>query len=134
MPKKKRGKRKPRHIKVTHQHRPSSGDLVAIQIAVKTSKKINKKLLSRELVESLIRHKAETSDGTWTRSGVVGAVEGQDPAGMHLVIIRWKNPERDDPSDAGWRYASDTPSDQADAWGTLRRIILGAQLSTRFDR
>lgn len=121
--------------------RKSSGDLVAIQIAVRVSKFVtnamrrNKIKLSRQLVESMIRHKAETSRGQWNGTYVEGAHEGDDPPGIHLAIIRWKNPDRLADEDSGWRYANpDSSSEQADAWGSLRRIIQVAPLGIRIDR
>lgn len=58
--------------------------------------------LSRELVEQMVRSKAET---------------GRDPSGLRLEIVRWKNPSR--PGDrAGWRSGH-----QGDAWATLRRPL-----------
>lgn len=135
MPKKKRGKRKPKDLRKTHKIRKSSGDLVAIQISVRVKKGVNKKLLSRELIEKLIRHKADTSEGYWHKDRVVGAKEGDDPSGMKLSIIRWRNPDRLADEDQEWRYADpDSASEQADAWGTLRRIIQKASLAIRFNR
>lgn len=116
--------------------RKSSGDLVAIQISVRVNKHLAKDIkLSRALLEDCIRHKAQTSSGTWVRDHVSGAHEGDDPLGIKLSIIRWKNPDRLADEDSGWRYADpDSPSEQADAWGSLRRIIQTAPLAIRFDR
>jgi hypothetical protein len=116
--------------------RKSSGDLVAIQIAVKTKKGFPPiKKLNRELIESMIRHKAETSSGQWSGDHCEGCSQGEDPIGIQLAIIRWKNPDRLAEEDSGWRYADpDSPSEQDDAWGTLRRVIQKAPLGVRLDR
>lgn len=115
--------------------RPSSGDLVAIQISARLKKGVPKKLITRELLEAMIRRKAETSTGQWNGFVVKGASEGIDPTGIKLSIIRWRNPDRLASEDTGWRYADpDSPSEQADAWGSLRRIIQSAPLSVRLDR
>jgi hypothetical protein len=91
--------------------------------------------LSRELLENLIRHKAETSTGHWDNDHCSGCRQGEDPPGMQLAIIRWRNPDRLAEEDTGWRYADpDSPSEQDDAWGTLRRIIQTAPLGVRLDR
>jgi hypothetical protein len=114
--------------------RKSSGDLVAIQIVVRTKKGIPRKILSRELIENLIRHKAKTSTGQWSADHCEGCKQGEDPPGMHLAIIRWKNPDRLTQEDQGWRYADpDSEEEQDAAWGTLRRIIQSASLGVRFD-
>lgn len=116
--------------------RKSSGDLVAIQISVRVNKHVAKDVkLSRALLEDMIRHKAATSTGTWMTDHCSGCMQGDDPTGIKLSIIRWKNPDRLAGEDAGWRYADpDSPSEQDDAWGTLRRIIETAPLGIRFDR
>lgn len=122
--------------------RKSSGDLVAIQIAVRVSAEVKKEMrrkkglkLSRELIESMIRHKAETSTGHWDGDHCSGCMQGDDPTGIELKIIRWRNPDRLAAEDTDWRYADpDSPSEQDDAWGTLRRIIQTAPLGVRFDR
>lgn len=110
-------------IKFKTQH--SSGDLVEIQIAVvfhKRPKGTPKNWRpSRELVQSMIRHKAATSTGEWNGYRVVGANEGYTPSGVDLKIIRWRNPDRLADEDQGWRSG-----DQADAWGSLRRVISSA--------
>lgn len=121
--------------KPTYTFRPSSGDLVGIQIAAIFDKPIKGVKLTRELMESMILHKAETSDGHWNGVRVVGAKEGENPKGVRVVILRWKNPGRDIASDRGYRYADpDSPADQADAWGSLRRVIARAALSVRLQR
>jgi hypothetical protein len=115
--------------------RKSSGDLVAIQIAVRLKKGVPKKALSRELIQNLIRHKAETSTGHWNLDHCENCQQGDDPPGIQLAIIRWRNPDRLADEDTGWRYADpDSPSEQDEAWGTLRRIIQTAPLGIRFDR
>jgi ribosomal protein S26 len=115
--------------------RKSSGDLVAIQIAIRTKKGVPKKSLSRKLIEELIRHKAETSTGYWDVNHCVNCKQGDDAPGIQLAIIRWRNPDRLAEEDTGWRYADpDSPSEQDDAWGTLRQIISTAPLGIRFDR
>jgi hypothetical protein len=137
-----RARRKLKKGKDKYVIRKSSGDLVAIQIAVRVSKEVrnagrrNKALkLSRELLESMIRHKAETSSGHWDGDHCSGCMQGDDPHGIELKIIRWRNPDRLVDDDQGWRYANpDSPSEQDDAWGTLRRIIQTAPLGIRFDR
>lgn len=130
-----RSRRKLKKGKDKYVIRKSSGDLVAIQIAIRLKKGIPKKALSRELLENLIRHKAETSSGHWDGDHCSGCSQGDDPPGMQLAIIRWRNPDRLAEEDAGWRYADpDSPSEQDDAWGTLRRIIQTAPLGVRFDR
>lgn len=122
--------------------RKSSGDLVAIQIAVRVSAEIKKAMrrkrnplkLTREVIESMIRHKAETSTGQWENDHCAGCMQGDDPYGIELKIIRWRNPDRLAVEDQGWRYANpDSPAEQDDAWGTLRRIIQTAPLGVRFD-
>jgi hypothetical protein len=119
----------------TFKIRKSSGDLVAIQISARLKKGVPKKMLTAKLLEAMIRHKAETSRGEWNGTYVVGAHEGEDPTGIKLSIIRWKNPDRLASEDQGWRYADpDSPSEQADAWGSLRRIIRDANLSVRLNR
>lgn len=130
-----RSRRKLKKGKEKYVIRKSSGDLVAIQIAVRLKKGISKKSLSRELIENLIRHKAETSTGTWVNDHCEGCRQGADPTGISLVIIRWKNPDRLASEDQGWRYADpDSEQEQDEAWGTLRRIIQTAPLGVRFDR
>jgi len=115
--------------------RPSSGDLVGIQISTIFDKPIKGAIVTRALVEEMILHKANTSEGYWDGTRVVGAKEGENPKGVRIVILRWKNPGRDIASDRGWRYADpDSPADQADAWGSLRRIITRASLSVKLDR
>jgi hypothetical protein len=115
--------------------RKSSGDLVAIQLSIRTKKAVPKKWLTRALLDQMIRRKAETSQGQWDGYKVAGAVEGVDPTGIKIAIIRWRNPDRLVDEDTGWRYADpDSPSEQADAWGSLRRVIQTAALSIRLDR
>lgn len=132
-----RARRKLKKGKDKYVIRKSSGDLVAIQIAVRVSKEVkeSKIKLSRELLENLIRHKAETSTGVWSNDHCSGCKQGDDPTGIELKIIRWRNPDRLADDDQGWRYANpDSPSEQDDAWGTLRRIIQTAPLGVKFDR
>jgi hypothetical protein len=130
-----RARRKLRKTKDQYVIRKSSGDLVAIQIAIRLKKGIPKDALSRELLENLIRHKAETSTGHWNGQNCVGCKQGDDPEGIQLAIIRWRNPDRLAEEDTSWRYADpDSPSEQDDAWGTLRRIIQTAPLGIGFDR
>lgn len=137
-----RARRKLKKSKDKFIIRKSSGDLVAIQIAIRVSKEVvnwtkTKKgpKLSRELLESMIRHKAETSTGEWNAGACSGCKQGDDPTGIELKIIRWRNPDRLASEDQGWRYADpDSPSEQDEAWGTLRRIIQTAPLGIRFDR
>lgn len=112
--------------------RPSSGDLVAIQIAAFLDRVPKGFKMTRTLMDEMIRHKANTSRGEWNGEYVVGAHEGENPPGIRLVILRWKNPDRLATEDSGYRYANpDSPSEQADAWGSLRRIISSAPLSVR---
>jgi hypothetical protein len=113
--------------------RGSSGDLVAIQIAAQIKKLPKGFKLTREFIEEAIRHKANTSEGYWDGVRVVDAKEGEDAPGMRLIIQRWKNPDRDLLEDRSYRYATDSAEDQADAWGSLRRIIAKASLSVRID-
>jgi hypothetical protein len=130
-----RARRKLKKSRDKYVIRKSSGDLVAIQIAIRLKKGVPKKALSRELLENLIRHKAETSTGVWVNDHCEGCKQGEDPEGMSLVIIRWRNPDRLADEDQDWRYADpDSPSEQDDAWGTLRRVIQTAPLGIRFDR
>jgi hypothetical protein len=133
-----RSRRKLKKGKDQYVIRKSSGDLVAIQIAIQLKKGFRKKdlkALNRELIESMIRHKAETSSGIWDNDHCSGCRQGEDPPGMRLVIIRWRNPDRLAAEDTGWRYADpDSPSEQDEAWGTLRRIIQAAPLGVRVDR
>lgn len=103
--------------KLTIKNRTSSGDLVEVQISV-TYKKRKGLTVTRELIHDMIRHKAETSRGIWKGNRVVGAFEGESIPGFTLKIIRWRNPDRLADEDQGWRSGS-----QADAWGSLRRII-----------
>lgn len=138
-----RARRKLKKGKQKFVIRKSSGDLVAIQIAVRVSAEVKKAMrrkrnplkLNREVIESMIRHKAETSTGTWENDHCSGCMQGDDPTGIELKIIRWRNPDRLAAEDTGWRYADpDSPSEQDDAWGTLRRVIQTAPLGVRFDR
>jgi hypothetical protein len=134
-----RARRKLKKGKDKYVIRKSSGDLVAIQIAVRFKKgfpkKTFKKVLSKELIENLIRYKAETSTGHWANGEAIDCKQGYDPDGIHLAIIRWRNPDRLAQEDAGWRYADpDSEEEQDAAWGTLRRIIQSAALGVRFDR
>lgn len=139
-----RARRKLKKGKDKYVIRKSSGDLVAIQIAIRVSAEVkkamnrrgkNKLVLSREVLESMIRHKAETSTGHWDGDHCSGCMQGDDPTGIQLLIIRWRNPDRLVDEDQGWRYADpDSPSEQDDAWGTLRRVIQTAPLEIRFDR
>ena len=98
--------------------RRSSGDLVEIQIAAIFHKKPRGAKITKELVDAMIRHKAETSRGVWKGGRVKGAHEGENPKGVDLKIIRWRNPDRLAEEDTGWRSGS-----QAEAWGSLRRVI-----------
>lgn len=140
-----RSRRKLSKGKNKYTIRKSSGDLVAIQIAVRVSaevkkqmrRKINPLKLTRALVEDMIRHKANTSTGHWNSgwNACVDCMQGDDPVGIKLSIIRWKNPDRLASEDQGWRYADpDSDSEQDEAWGTLRRVISGASLGVRIDR
>jgi hypothetical protein len=140
-----RARRKLKKSKNKYVIRKSSGDLVAIQIAIRVSAEVKNQMrrknglkLTRELLESMIRHKAETSTGEWTGGEgghCSGCMQGDDPTGIELKIIRWRNPDRLASEDQGWRYANpDSPSEQDEAWGTLRRIIQTAPLGIRFDR
>jgi hypothetical protein len=130
-----RSRRKLKKKAKEFQINPSSGDLVAIQISARLKPGVPKKLITRALLEQMIRRKADTSAGQWDGFQVAGAMEGIDPTGIKLSIIRWKNPDRLADEDTGWRYADpDSPSEQADAWGSLRRIISHAPLSVRLDR
>jgi|ERR1700677_2224493 len=135
-----RERRKLTKGKNDYKIRTSSGDLVAIQISIRVSK-FAKDLMkknggfTRALVESMIRQKAETSTGVWSADHCEGCKQGDNPTGIELKIIRWKNPDRLAVEDAGWRYADpDSVSAQDDAWGTLRRIIQTAPLGVRLDR
>lgn len=102
--------------------RESSGDLVRIQIVAQMRKVPKGMKISKDLLTSMVRHKADTSEGQWDGTQVAGAVEGEDPKGIKLLIIRWSNPERHG-AKKYYRYAEDNPSDQADAWGSLRRVL-----------
>ena len=102
--------------------RKSSGDLVEIQIAVIFHKKPRGAKITKELVDAMIRHKAKTSRGVWKGGRVEGAHEGENPKGVDIKIIRWRNPDRLAEEDAGWRSGS-----QADAWGSLRQVTARAQ-------
>lgn len=122
-------KKKDKKFKI---RRGSSGDLIAIQIVARVKKIPKGFKLTRAIMDEMIRHKADTSDGYWDREQVAGAREGEDPTGIEFKIIRWKNPDRLASEDTGWRYANpDSASEQADAWGSLRRIISSAPLSIR---
>lgn len=110
-------KKKASKKKMTVKLRRSSGDLVEIQISV-TYKKRKGLEVTRELINDMIRHKAATSRGVWKNNRVVGAHEGEEAPGFSIEIIRWRNPDRDDEDDRIWRSGS-----QADAWGSLRRVI-----------
>jgi len=114
--------------------RGSSGDLVAIQISAQLNRVPKGFKITREILEEMIRNKANSSEGHWNGYTVEGAKEGDDPPGIRLLIIRWKNPDRDLPEDRGYRYATDDPEEQAQAWGSLRRIISSAALSVRISR
>lgn len=130
-----RARRKLKKGKDKYVIRKSSGDLVTIQLAIRLKKGVPKKALSRALLENLIRHKAETSTGHWVNDHCEGCKQGEDAPGFHIAIIRWKNPDRLAVEDQGYRYADpDSPSEQDDAWGTLRRVISTAQLNIGFDR
>ena len=136
-----RERRKLKKGKDTYKIRTSSGDLVAIQISIKISKEIKNLFrrkgwkFTRELIESMIREKADTSTGVWANDHCEGCKQGNDPVGIELKIIRWRNPDRLASEDQGWRYANpDSPSEQDDAWGSLRRIISSAPLGVRLDR
>jgi hypothetical protein len=100
--------------------RQSSGDLVQIQISARLKKVPKGFKITRELLSAFIREKAEKSRGQWMQKEqrVRGAFEGPNPPGIELKIIRWRNPNRKDPSLRGWRYGT-----QADAWGSLRRPL-----------
>jgi hypothetical protein len=137
-----RARRKLKKGKDKYVIRKSSGDLVAIQIAIRVSKEVKNAMrrkrnplkLTRELLEDMIRHKADTSTGEWVVDHCEGCMQGDDPTGIELKIIRWRNPDRLAAEDQGWRYADpDSASEQDDAWGTLRRIIKTAPLGIRFN-
>jgi hypothetical protein len=102
---------------VKHKIQSSSGDLVEVQISV-TYKKRKGLIVTRDLLNELIRHKAATSRGVWRNNRVEGAFEGEQPPGFSIKIIRWRNPDRLASEDSGWRSG-----DQAEAWGSLRRVI-----------
>jgi hypothetical protein len=109
--------------KMKFKIRTSSGDLVEIQLVAIFHKPPKGFKPSRELIESMFRHKAATARGQWNGVRVVGAYEGESPKGVELKIIQWRNPDRLADEDQGWRQGS-----QADAWGSLRRIIANAAL------
>lgn len=112
-----------RLIKVRH----ASGDLVAFQVSA-TVKRPKGVRLTAELLEQMVIRKAETSLGQYNpESGKVdGAKEGEEPSGVRLKIIRWKNPDRKNTT-AGWRnYGS-----QADRWGSLRLAIANSKFDFR---
>lgn len=111
-----------RLIKVRH----ASGDLVAFQVSA-TVKRPKGVVLTAELLEQMVIRKAETSLGKYNpQTGTVdGAKEGEDPSGVKLKIIRWKNPDRK--RKTGWRnYGS-----QADRWGSLRLALATAKFDFR---
>lgn len=109
-------------FKVAH----GSGDLVSIQISAKL-KRVPKGLkITKQLLADLVRHKALTSSGQWDGRNVIGAREGDDPPGIELKIIRWRNPGRKSSSDRGWREGP-----QAEAWGSLWQIIVNGLLNVR---
>jgi len=99
-------------------YRSSSGDLIEIQIAAIFHKPPKGLKITKALVDSMIRHKAETARGVWNGYRVVGAYEGESPKGVELKIIQWRNPDRLAEEDQSPR--SDT---QAEAWGSLRGPI-----------
>lgn len=119
-------KRKPAKTSTTKKIkftlRESSGDLVQIQIAAHIKKAPKGIKITRALLNDMIRRKAKTSRGRWYGNGVRGAVEGVDPKGIYLEITRWRNPSRSRGKRGRggdeWRTGS-----QADAWGSLRRIL-----------
>lgn len=118
---KKQLKKKPVEKKFQINIRQSSGDLVQIQIAARLHKVPKGFKITRELLSAFIRKKASESRGQWKqKAGVVeGAKEGANPPGIELRIIRWRNPDRKSRGLRTWRYGT-----QADAWGSLWRVLL----------
>lgn len=123
MPKKRRKKSKPKKITAktfTMQARESSGDLVKIQIHARLKRVPKGMKITKKLLESMVRRKAELSGGQWDGGMrmTVGAHEGPNPKGIELEIVRWSNPSRKGTL-GNWRAAYS----QADAWGSLRRVL-----------
>lgn len=130
-----RSRRSLKKKRKTFRIRPSSGDLVTIQISARLKKGVPRKWITSALLEEMIRHKADTSTGFWNNDHCEDCKQGDDPTGISLVIIRWSNPDRLASEDQGYRYADpDSVTEQDEAWGTLRRVIAKAQLSIRLDR
>jgi len=118
--KKKQSKKKPQEKVFNISIRQSSGDLVQIQIAARLKRVPKGFKITRELLAAFIRRKASESRGQWKQKEqyVQGAREGANPSGIELRIIRWRNPDRKSRGLRGWRTGT-----QADAWGSLRRVL-----------
>ncbi len=114
---------------VTVKSKTPSGDPVSFQIAITMHRPSNVKL-TKELLRDMIRHKAETSAGTYEhKTGTVrGAREGRDPVGVTMKITRWRNPARKGAAD-NRTYRSH--GSQADRWGSLRLAIAGARITVK---
>lgn len=104
------------------------GDPVSIQISVHLKRIPKGMRITKQLLEAMIRRKAETSSGHWDgKSRVVGAREGKDPKGIEIKINSWKNPSRKSRDRGDRDYGP-----QADRWGSLWQIIERAPI--RFSR
>lgn len=104
----------------------SSGDPVALQFSIKIRKPKNVKI-TRALLREMVIHKARTSEGYYdpkSRS-VIGAKEGQNPSGVEIKLVRWRNPDRKAGPNSKWN----SHGTQAEAWGSLRHAIEGARIT-----
>lgn len=130
MPRKRATKRAPkkksktRTLKIKAMH--PGGDLVSIQISARLKRIPKGMKITKALLADMVRRKADTSYGYWDGKKVVGASEGDDPSGIELKIVRWRNPNRKQASDRAWRTGS-----QAHAWGSLRQAISAAGFAFR---
>lgn len=124
------GKRVKKNVrKFTLSTAHGSGDLVSIQISCRLHRVPKGLKITKQLLASMIKHKALTSSGYWDAGSqsVIGAREGENPPGITLNIIRWRNPGRNRATDRGWRSGDS----QADAWGSLWQPIANSLINVR---
>lgn len=137
-----RKKKKTSKRKYQIKKRSSSGDLLAVQIAVRLKRVPKGFKFTREIIEKLIRKKAALSVGEWITTGpgegyASGCKAGPNPPGIELTIIRWENPDRYSAALRAYRYPVDSLPvgvGQDEAWGTLRRPIAAGRIAIQFLR
>lgn len=123
----KKASRKPVKVKtLTIRAMHPGGDLVSIQISARLKRVPKGMRITKALLADMVRRKAESSAGFWDGSRVVGAASGDDPPGIELKIVQWKNPTRRKSGDRAWRQGS-----QAAAWGSLRYALAAAGIKFR---